>query len=214
MDTSAFDNKINNLENQFDEKQKEMGDIYNKFIEIIIKESKLWSIHKIEKSIESNYEITLSKNESMLKNLKEECIELINEMPKLVEESFDDDKYWIHRKNLSFLVKSYSENKNYAERIENIIKSRLITIMGRTGVILYKNGYIAHDNSSPEWTRFTDGTLRFDGSFELNVEIKQIIDNYTKKSTELINIVEKIMSVKEDKSKYMALTKWKQIEIE
>lgn len=214
MDTSAFDKKITNLEEQVEAKKNEMEEIYNKFIDATIIDSRKWSKNQIEKFVETEHEFTLSKNESFLKDLKLQCRNLIMEIPSIVEENLNDDNYWLHNKSLVSLMKFYSKNQNYHNQIEKRIKEPLGKIRGHTGKILAVKGYINTNSRNCEWSSYNDGTIRYDAKFDLNEDMKKIIENYAEKSRKLEETIKKIKSVENDKARYMAKTRWKEIKLD
>lgn len=215
MDISAYDNKLASLNHQVDVKQKEMAGIYNEFVDATVKDSIMWSKNKIEKNVEINHKLTLSHQEARLQTLKKECKDLIKRMPGIVEETLNNDKYWIHTQSLPFLKEFYSKNNNYEERLEkNILKVPLSMIRGHAGLILSKAGYVDLHDPNSEWGSYNDRSIRYDPQFDLNGDMKKLVEDYSEKSKELKQFINKIESVENDKARYMAIKRWKQIKID
>lgn len=214
MDTSAFDKKITNLNTQVEDKKNEMTKIYDKFVDATIRYYKEWSKNKIEKYVESNHEVTLSHNEGRLKELKTGCRDLIKEMPSIVEKNLNKNKYWIHMQASYVLNEFYSDNNRYAERFKKIIKTPLSIIMGHVGILLAKSDYIRLNYQGYDWSSYNDGTIRYTPKFDLNEEMKELIENYSEKIKELKQILDKIEEVENGKAMYQAISRWKQIKVD
>lgn len=202
MDTSEYDKKIENLENQIKDIKKDMKTVHAEFIDLTGEFVSEWSKNKIEeyaKEIKPNITKKHAQDGKFPK-FKSDFKKLINTLPSTVNDTFNDNTYWEHKKSLNSLKENHYRNHISSDDLKNEINNSLKRIMGKTGQFLSDYNYYTNEDFSWGWKDSPYGKI-YDYKFEWTNEMKASIKNYVNLQNELDDLVWELKIVEKERDK-------------
>jgi hypothetical protein len=203
MDTSVYDEKIEDLILKIDNIRQKMAPVLVTFLN----ETKIFvtNFYKdtIKEYVISNPDITKDYGSEGISDLKYECRKLIEMIPEMIEIYIGNEKFWSHKCPINDLKKeckvypAFSTHYNKLDSNRSIIKS-LRQILGYVGDLLLKYGYIKIGKYS-DWKMSSDEKFTYNGSIECSDEMKDSLKNYLEMDKKLAGFISEINFIEKQK---------------
>lgn len=196
------------LENQkLDELRQHIVEEAKPFIKMQLKEN-------VEREVKHNSEHTKELGREKLSAMKQQLTALLDRSDYLVEETFSDDKLWIHvNYEIGDDWYAYRKQETAEEQIYKAIK----TILGEAGRLLIENGYIKAGTiyqwagAYPVSSNLAKSKLLYKGSVSTPESLRQLIGKYKEIIRVLHELYVKVLNLKKELSEQEAVDLWDEV---
>lgn len=203
---SDFDKQLDDLYNQKRKKQAEMEEICKKFINETQKFTIEWYKKEIEQKVVSNPELTKKHGKPVLSKLKEECKNLIQNVPEITQKYVNDDKYWSHRLSDEASKKEllkFEYDRPFGSCLNKAVRSNI----GLVAELLIKYGY---ENEKDGSYIKTHAGWKYRYGYTWSEQLDEYNRKYAELNQDLINLNNDIEQINENKIENEAKDLWKE----
>ena len=203
MDTSEYDEKIEDLTVSVDKTREKMVPVLNNFLNETEMFVTNFYTDTIKEYVLSNPDITKKHDKEGIRDLRFECRELIKLIPEIVQMHLGNEKFWSHKCTIDHLKKeckiypAFFTHYNRSDAYNDIIES-LRHILGYLGDLLSKYSYIKNGKYS-DWKISDDEIFTFNGTIECTSEMKTSLKNYLELDKELAGFINELKSIEKQK---------------
>jgi len=209
MEIKELDEKIDSLESRIEIERKNMEHFIDEFIDAV----KIFSIDWIKKliieGVKSEPNITINIDKEKLKELKSKYQNLLDQIPEIVENEFNDDKTWKHR-----ILLNNSNDEDISPysvllgEIKNNIDKHCRRILGNAGKLLLDYGYYKKHQYRSPWKETFDGELKYVSEMNWSPQMNYFVKDYTETFSDFHNSLSELKSLKTKKAEMEAKKIW------
>ncbi len=209
MELKELDIEINRLEKRIEIERKNMEHFIEEFIDATKNFSIDWTKKLIVEGIKSEPNITLGMERGKLKELKTKYEDLLNKLPEIVENEFNDDETWKQR--LLFDNSNVEDITPYSVligEIKNNIDKHCRKILGYTGKLLLDYGYYKKHQYRSPWKETFNGALKYVSELDWSPQMKYFAKDYTETFSDFHKSLSDLKSLKNNKAQMEAQKIW------
>jgi hypothetical protein len=209
MEIKELAAEINSLENRIELERKNMEHFIDEFIDATKIFSKDWTKKLIIEGVKSEPNITINMERGKLKELKSKYQNLLDQIPEIVENEFNDNKTWKHRILLDTSNVEYlSPYSVLLGEIKTNIDKHCRRILGYTGKLLLDYGYYKKHQYRSPWKETLDGGLKYVSEMDWSPQMNYFAKDYTETFSDFHNSISNLKSLKTKKAEIEAKKIW------
>jgi hypothetical protein len=209
MEIKELDAKIDSLEKRIEIERKNMEHFIDEFIDAVKIFSINWIKKLINEGVKSEPTITKGMDRGKLKELKSKYLDLLTQIPEIVEKELNDDETWKHR-----ILLNNSNDEDIAPytvligEIKNNIDKHCRRILGHAGKLLLDYGYYKKHQYRSPWKKTFDGELKYVSEMNWSPQMNYFAKDYTETFSDFHKSLSELKSFKTEKTEIEAIKIW------
>jgi len=193
-----------------DSLRKDMEMEFEKFLGATKKFAVVWAENKVRSTIRSHAELAKSYGRERVGKLKLELNQLIEMMPRIVENHVNVDKYWAHRGKVpDEFLNNIGRYRISGNRLPGDLNDALREVFGNVGILLIDHNFDTAEGS--EWEIEHRGgrqVCKFKYGYDCSDEMKTILGRYSENHKQFIELNRELKETKKEKSEAEAMDLW------
>jgi hypothetical protein len=209
MEIKELDAKIDSLEKRIEIERKNMEHFIDEFIDAVKIFSINWIKKLINEGVKSEPTSTKGMDRGKLKELKSKYLDLLTQIPEIVEKELNDDETWKHR-----ILLNNSNDEDIAPytvligEIKNNIDKHCRRILGHAGKLLLDYGYYKKHQYRSPWKKTFDGELKYVSEMNWSPQMNYFAKDYTETFSDFHKSLSELKSFKTEKTEIEAIKIW------
>lgn len=215
MDTTEFDKRIAEIESNIESCRGKMEPICREFVDATKSFAVTWCKERTELAVKSKPEVIKQIGKDGVSELKGNLEKLYADLPNIVEEKINQDKFWSHRKNYrdsgrhDLLWDSFSFTSYQPRESVSALDKAIQEVLESLKPILVKKGLVEDWYSSKE--DFFPTKSSYDEKYSWSEEMMEAAKRYSEiHYEELSNFKRDLKAVNKEKIEAEANDLWNQ----
>jgi len=209
MQSGDFDTRIADLDSQIESLKERMEDVCRAFLLGTSRFAAQWFEDRAERAVTASPDVVKDLTAERLRKLKSAVERLVLRTSRIVGKHVNNDKYWVHRGQMSEdLFSHFGRYRVYGRSVPDELDRAIREVLGYLGSLLaeyglaevgdYKEWAIDHPGPHPKYRR------EYSWSDEMNASLMR----YSELHSRLLKLSQELREVKNRKAEAEAKRLW------